>query len=626
MKPKLPNLLKLMPWISVLVFALLSWYFLMMRNADVLYMQQMRSLFNDTSVFFQQYNAVPAGLLQWAGCYFTQFFYYPALGSSVLILMWIVTFFLLKKGILTPNTQHLTPLLLIPLVCLLVSEIDLGYWIYYNKNHGYCFSQTLGLLFASLLIVVFRYATGVKFKFGTIITSLIGAALLVVLYRYIGIYAMTAAATLGVIMLIERKWIVGALYIIAAIVPPFLYQQLFDTLRSEQFLTAGLPVFESGDITNTSLITPFKIALLLLILFPLLYRIGKRIKNTKAATIISSILLVAVIGFSFGVLEDADYDDENYHAECKAYRSIDDMKWEEALSHISQIQGTISRQLIIFKNVALFNTGNIGNCMFDYENKGMIPTPSDSLKVHTANTASPIIYLHHGMTNFAYHYCMEIQVEYGFNVSLLKVMALSSIISGENELALKYLNILSNTMFYREWAERYLPLARNPKDIGKYPELAKIQDLHSKMDNIIDNDSGICEAYLIRYFSNTYTNASKYLQEMCLAYSVMSKNIQRFWRQYLLYLQLHKGEKIPEIYQQAAYFYYDMEPSTAPDAKTYGLQFDQKVIDQYNQFDQLTQGLLRSGFSEESIARQTESEFGDTFWWNYYFNKEAICY
>ena len=181
-------------------------------------------------------------------------------------------------------------------------------------------------------------------------------------------------------------------------------------------------------------------------------------------------------------------------------------------------------------------------------------------------------------------------------------------------------------MFHKEWADRYLPLARNPKDIGKYPELAKIQDLHSKMDNIIDNDSGICEAYLIRYFSNTYTNASKYLQEMCLAYSVMSKNIQRFWRQYLLYLQLHKGEKIPEIYQQAAYFYIDMEPSTAPDAKTYGLQFDQKVIDRYNQFDQLTQGLLRSGFSEESIARQTESEFGDTFWWNYYFNKGAICY
>ena len=90
--------------------------------------------------------------------------------------------------------------------------------------------------------------------------------------------------------------------------------------------------------------------------------------------------------------------------------------------------------------------------------------------------------------------------------------------------------------------------------------------------------------------------------------------------------QLHKGEKIPEIYQQAAYFYLDMEPSTAPDVKTYGIQFDQKVIDRYNQFDQFTQGLLRSGFSEESIARQSESEFGNTFWWNYYFIKGGLCY
>ena len=364
MKPKL-NLLNLMPWICVLVFALLSWYFLMMRNADVLYMQQMRSLFNDTSVFFQQYHAVPAGFLQWAGCYFTQLFYYPALGSSVLILMWIVLFFLMKKALHIPNA--LSPILLIPLVCLLVSEIDLGYWIYYSKNHGYCFSQTLGLLSTSLLILLLRYAAEIRIKFGTIIVALFGAVLLVGLYRLIGIYAMAAAATLGVVMLMERKWVAGVLYVIAAGITPFLFKQIFDTMRSEQFFTAGLPVFESGNITNTSLTTPFWIALVMLIVFALTYKIGDRIKSPKAATIISSILLVAVIGFSFGVLEDADYDDENYHAECKAYRAIDDMEWEDALHHIRQIQGTLTRQLIMFKNIALFNTGDIGNSMYDYD-------------------------------------------------------------------------------------------------------------------------------------------------------------------------------------------------------------------------------------------------------------------
>ena len=625
MKPKL-KLPNLMPWICVLVFALLSWYFLMMRNADVLYMQQMRSLFNDTSVFFQQYNAVPAGFLQWAGCYFTQLFYYPALGSGVLILMWIVIFFLLKKTFLTSSTQHLIPLLLIPLVCLLVSEIDLGYWIYYHKNHGYCFSQTIGLLFASLLVCLFRSATSIKFKFGTIIASLLGAVFLVGLYYYIGVYAMAAAAALGIIMLLERRWTSGAFYVIAAIATPFLFRHLSDTMRSEQFFTAGIPVFESGNITNTSLSIPFWIALLMLILFPILNKVGERIKNVKVANIISSLLLVAVTGFSFGVLEDADYDDENYHAECKAYRDIDNMEWEDALYTIRQIQGTLTRQLIVFKNIALFNTGNIGYCMYDYDNKGMTPTPSDSLIVHMANTASPIIYLHHGMTNYAYHYCMEIQVEYGFNITELKVMALSSIINGEKKLAQKYLNILSRTMFHKKWAEHYLPLARNPKEIGKYPELAKINELHSYMSNNIDSDEGVCENYIINYFSDTYTNASKYLQEMCLAYSVISNNIQKFWRQYILYLQLHRGEKIPDLYQQAAYFYLDMVPTSSPDPKAYNMQFDQKIIDRYNQFDQISQNLLKNGFSKESIARQTEAEFGDTFWWTYYFNNGGVCY
>jgi hypothetical protein len=264
--------------------------------------------------------------------------------------------------------------------------------------------------------------------------------------------------------------------------------------------------------------------------------------------------------------------------------------------------------------------------MYDYDDKGMTPTPSDSLKVHTANTAAPIIYLHHGMTNFAYHYCMEIQVEYGFSICELKVMALSAIISGENALAQKYLKILSHTMFHKEWAERYLRLARNPKEIGKYPELAKMRELHSYMDNNIDSDGGICENYLLSYFTATYNKESKYFQEICLAYSVMLKDIKTFWPQYLLYLQLHKGEKIPEIYQQVAYFYSDVEPSTAPDAKTYGLKYDQEIIDRYNHFDQLSQGLLKSGFSEESIARQTEAEFGNTFWWVYFFNKGGQCY
>lgn len=627
MKPnrlKQLNIPKLAPWISIIVFILLAWYFLFMRNADVLFMQQMRSLFNDTAEFYQQHQTKPAGTLMWAGSYFTQLFYYPALGSSALILLWVAIFFLMKKTFRVSDA--LSPILLIPLVCLLVSEIDLGYWIYYNKNEGYCFSQTLGLLIALILVFLFKNKTIRNFKFGDVIITLITSAILVGCYHFIGVYAMVAAATLAVVMLSERKWIAGALYIITAIGTPFIFRQVYDTLRNEKFFTAGLPVFESGSVTNSSLTTPFIIAIIMLIALTIINKVGDRIKTPKAATIVSSLLLVIIAGCSYSTLEDADYDDDNYHAECKSYRSLDDMNWEETLDHIRKVEGRLTNQLVMFKNIALFNTHEIGSSMYDYDDLGMVPTPSDSLQIHTVNICAPIIYLHHGITNFAYHWCMEVQVEYGFNIAQLKIMVLSALVNGEGKLAEKYLKILSHTMFYKEWAEHYLPLARNPKLIGNYPELANIRELNSYTRSYTANDEGICENFIQRIFVNSDKNDSKYFQEVALVYCIRFKDIKKFWPRYILYLQMHKGEKIPEIYQQAAYMFMDLEPQSAPDAKTYGIEFDQTVIDKYNRFDQQTQTLLRSGLGEDAIARQTKAEFGNTFWWVYYFNKGAVCY
>ena len=87
---------RLTPWISICVFAILAWIMLVVKNSDYLYLVQERSLFSDTEVFFNERMAVPSGLIQWIGCYLTQLFYYPMLGSSVLIGIWVITFFAMK--------------------------------------------------------------------------------------------------------------------------------------------------------------------------------------------------------------------------------------------------------------------------------------------------------------------------------------------------------------------------------------------------------------------------------------------------------------------------------------------------------------------------------------------------
>lgn len=623
---KLPNIVKYVPWLCVLILALLSLYFLLICNGDVLFMHQLRSLFNDTSEFYRQYQAMPAGFLHWAGCYFTQLFYYPAVGSLALFVMWTATFFLMKKALRVPDA--LTPLLLIPAVCLLASEIDLGYWIYYHKNGGYCFSQTLGMLTAAALVFVCRYATAIKVKFGDIIVGVVSTVAMVLLYPFIGIYALAASATMGMIMLQERKWISSALYVASAVVAPFLFKDSFDALYNGHIFTAGLPVFEVGDIVNSSLTTPFKIAIISFIAFALVSRLDSKVKTEKAAKTVSYLLLVVVTACSGLALNNADYKDENYHAECKAYRAIDEQRWNDALNIIHDVEGPLTRQLIMLKNVALCNTHEIGNHMYDFNERDAVrPMPDDSLKVSMVNTSAPIIYLHHGMTNYAYHWCMENQVEKGFDIAHLKIMVLACIVNGEGKIAEKYLKILSHTTFYKDWAEHYMPVARDPKLISKYPELANISDLHSHIDNRIDSDEGICENYIRHYFSNTFYKDSKYFQEMNLIYCIITRSIPKFWTQFITYVQLHKGETIPEIYQQAACMYADLEPQTAPDLKAYGIQLDKaRILDRYEQFDKATQDLVRIGMSEEAVAQQTKAEFGNTFWWAYYFVKGAKCY
>lgn len=619
MKAKLLNLI---PYICVLVLALLSWYFLM-RNADVLYMQQMRSFFNDTPDFFLQYHNRPAGFLQWAGCFFTQLFYYPALGSSVLFLMWTAIFLFLKKGLQISNA--LSSVLLVPVVCLLVSEIDLYYWIYYNRNAGYCFAPTLGLLATSILTFIYRNIVKLPEKYKTI-SLFVFPLFIAVLYHFIGIYSLVALVVVAVIMALERKWKFCLYHLLIAIATPLLCTQLYDNLRITQLFTAGLPVFEYGQATNRSLTSPFITAMCSLIILTFINKIGKKIKNEKKSLIISSLLLAFVIGCSINALCKADCDDENYHAECKAYRAIDECKWEDALNYINEVKGTLTRQLIIFKNIALFNKGRIGYDMYNFDDKGKRPVTGDDLSVSMANTASPLIYLHHGMANFAYRYCMEIQVEFGFNITNLKIMALSSIISGERQLAEKYLKLLSHTMYYKKWAENYLPLAHNPKLIKKYPELAKIKELHSCLPDIATNDNGICENFIVDFFANLQNNDSAYLQEMSLVYSIISRDIQTFWPHYLQYLRLHENEEIPEIYQQAAYFYAVNKPDMAPDPRESNLRLDNAVVNKYNLFNQEIINLVNNGFSEETVGQMTKEEYGNTFWWTYFYNQDIMCY
>ena len=59
------------------------------------------------------------GLLTWAGCYLTQFFYYPMLGAGLLGLLWAFLLWLLQR---TFRRKEPWPGLL-PVACLLMASL-----------------------------------------------------------------------------------------------------------------------------------------------------------------------------------------------------------------------------------------------------------------------------------------------------------------------------------------------------------------------------------------------------------------------------------------------------------------------------------------------------------------------
>ena len=137
-----------LPILYAVLFAAFAFYMLAIRNADYLYAAQEHSLFLYDKSFFDMMMVKPGSLMAYLGCFGTQFFHEPSIGVSILIAVWLITYFLAIKAFKLNGWWSV--LALLPIGALLCSETIIGYWLYYNKNYGYWFAPSLGLMISLL--------------------------------------------------------------------------------------------------------------------------------------------------------------------------------------------------------------------------------------------------------------------------------------------------------------------------------------------------------------------------------------------------------------------------------------------------------------------------------------------
>ena len=612
----------------LVVFAVLAFFGirLVLLESETLLRAQELNLWLPTGLYWKTIMQYPGGAVSWLSSYLTQYFYYPWLGVTILCGLWLIICGLLAwvyrlRGPWTILT------LLVPLA-LLAGIVQTGYWIYYMKLQGHLFVPTIGVLYATLCLViqrlldnylpekVARYA-----QYGwMILVCVLG-------YPFFGAWALGATGLLALSPK-PKYWSLGIASLLIAAVPQLYYQQVFEMTERSFVYVAALPSFRYGNGSYEVYRIPYY-AIIATFLILVAINICDRFSFTKQMKSWHRLLIAVILVATaiFGVYR-AWYHDSNFQKELAMNRAIEELDWERVLTIARDGSSDIkpTRQMVMYKNLALFRLGRAGSEMFFYP-EGAVQQNAP-WKVRMTQIGGKLIYYHYGKENFCYRWCMEDGVEFGWKAEFLKFMARTSILNQEWTVARKYLDLLKKTTFHRRWAERYEKYLATPDafnlekleasvkagqpllDENGMKEFAPILHMMTYPDRL-DGDNTLVEMYLLQTFAKG-NGDDPLFQEMTLICSLIMKDIDLFWPRFMKFANMHPTIHMPLHYQEAAYLYGHLENKV----DISNMPFDQNVRDTYDRFMAFNDQC--GPMSEEQKAIAFYPQFGNTFYYFYF--------
>jgi hypothetical protein len=199
-------------------------------------------------------------------------------------------------------------------------------------------------------------------------------------------------------------------------------------------------------------------------------------------------------------------------------------------------------------------------------------------------------------------------------------MLKSSLMNGEYVVAKKYIDILSKTKYYREWAQQYEPMVKNPELVKKDKEFSTIMHLMPPV-NELTSDQALVEIFLINHFAN-HDSDDPAFQEQAMIFALQTKDIGTFWSRFFRYAKNRQdaGKHMPKHIQEAAYLYGHLENKVDISK----MPFDKDVIDSYNNF--MTAAQQYKNLSEQEMKPFMYDRFGGTFYFEYFFTRDQRSY
>lgn len=604
MKKKLPVIAI---WLTALLVAAAA---MLVFESDLLWKFQEKNLFLDSRIFLNEQMVVPGGFLTWVGTWFTQFLYHPWLGVTMLCGWWLLLMFCTKRAFHIPDRW--AALMLIPVALLLITNMDLGYWIYFLKLRGHFFVSTIGATAVAALLWAFRSLPD-KYYLRTLfilVTCSLG-------YPLMGIYGLAAALIMGIwTWRLSTKRTEAAINSIVAVlcivaVPLFCYRYIYYQTNLVNIYWAELPLFFLSEEYHTYYIPYYLLLAFFVVLAVSRFEVWG--KSKLIPLIVNSVVVIMLVA---GVYTSW-MKDENYHHELTMQHRIAELDWEGVLDEAAKQQDEPTRAIVMMRNLALSRLGRQANQQFLYRNGSKAYAAPFGMRLMMA--VGPLIYYQYGLLNYCNRLCIEMGVEFGFRVEDYKLLLKCAILQNDKPIARKYIRLLKQTTFYSEWAEKQELLLGHPDLIAKDPELEAVSHmLH--YEDVLGSDQGFTERFVMTQLANSSYSADPIFQEQALLATLWTKDIRQFWRRLYDYIKLHPNGPMPRYYQEAAYLYGKLQGKENLDS----FPFDKGIK---RSFEDFMSYAMNYDDQEVEIVRQAlYPTYGQTYYYEYYTMRQLPEY
>ena len=567
-------------YVSLLAFFLFVVYILYI-NQEVFYTAHDRSEFLFGAPFFHALMQKPFGLMQYVGAWLTQLFCYPALGSGVLVAIWVLTFFVGTKAFRLQGSA--SALMLLPVACLLTSIVDLGYWVYVFPAKGYWFSQSV----AYLVMLLFLWAARQTPRKWHLVWYLLASCL----YPVLGWFALLFVLCLVLFEKPTWRELFGIVLLIFT--ASIWHTQFYSNLRFDDVVLAGLPRFITPSDNTPHLSNPFWVLGAVSLLIPLC---GKYLAKAFVP------VLCAAAGIYF--ISSLMFHDQNYIDEMRMVRYAEDDNWKEVL-HMAEENKKPTSTMIFLKNIALMNEGGLLDRSFKLGNSPTSIYNPDTLHVSLLDIASPLVYYNYGMMNEAIRLNFENVIQAGFSPFYLKMLSRCALACGDKELVERYTTQLHHHLFYDDWQPT--PVTETVKTLKK--------SYSDELTGVENSDS-----YIVNGISLWYESDYKVASEQALLYAMLRCDSRRFWPSLRNFVKLHMNENFPVHAQEAYILFIDK----TPEEKRMMIPVEQGIYERYKQFWESLESKAVPGMTVEQVGEEMRAEYGDTYWWYNIFGRKPL--